>query len=92
MEHGGTAMGAGVGLIAAIELAKDKATRELFDPMGTVGSLCHENCYEAGVILRAMRDVMCSSPPLSITREEIDELVDRTRVGIDRTASELGMM
>ena len=82
----------GVGLIAAIELAKDKATRELFDPMGAVGSLCHDYCYEAGVILRSMRDVMCTSPPLSITRDEIDELVDRTRIGIDRTSSELGMM
>ena len=33
----------GVGLIAAIELVKDKTTRELFDPMGTVGSLCHDH-------------------------------------------------
>ena len=82
----------GVGLIAAIELVKDKTTRELFDPMGTVGSLCHENMYDEGVIFRAMRDVLCTSPPLSITREEIDELVDRARAGIDRTASELEMV
>ena len=82
----------GVGLIAAIELVKDKETRELFDPMGTVGSLCHENMYDEGVIFRAMRDVLCTSPPLSITRGEIDELVDRARAGIDRTASELEMM
>ena len=60
--------------------------------LGCGNSVLCENMYDEGVILRAMRDVMCASPPLSITREEIDELVDRARAGIDRTASELGIM
>ncbi len=81
----------GVGLIGAVELSRDKATRALFDPMGEVGSLCHEHCYDEGVVLRAMRDVMCASPPLTITRDEIDELVTGTRAGIDRIAEELGI-
>ena len=75
----------GVGLMAALELAKDVATRELFDPMGEVGAACHEHCYDAGVVVRAMRDVVCTSPPLSITRDEVDELVEKVRIGLDRT-------
>ena len=82
----------GVGLVAGVELSKDKTTRELFEPMGQVGALCHEHLYDEGVVFRAMRDVMCTSPPLTITREEIDELVTKARAGIDRTARDLGMM
>ena len=82
----------GVGLVASVELSKDKTTRELFEPMGEVGALCHEHLYDEGVVFRAMRDVVCTSPPLTITRDEIDELVTKARAGIDRTARDLDMM
>ncbi len=81
----------GIGLIGAVELAQDKASRTPFEPVGRVAALCHEHCYEEGVILRAMRDVLCASPPLTIDREEIDHLVAATRRALDRTAEELGL-
>lgn len=81
----------GAGLMGALELVKDPATRELFEPMGDVGALCHEHCYDAGVIVRAMRDVVCTSPPLSITRPEIDEMGEKLRIGLDRTLESLGL-
>ena len=82
----------GVGLLGSLELSKDKASRGLFEPMGQVGALCHEHLYAEGVIFRAMRDVLCTSPPLTITRGEVDELVEKARAGLDRTARDLGMM
>ncbi|MDH3735119.1 MAG: aminotransferase [Gemmatimonadota bacterium] len=81
----------GVGLMGALELVKDTSTRELFEPMGEVGMACHEHCYDAGVIVRAMRDVVCTSPPLSITRDEIDEMTEKIRIGLDRTVETLGL-
>jgi putrescine aminotransferase len=81
----------GVGLMGALELSPDPANRALFDPVGEVGSLCHEHCYDAGVVVRAMRDVICASPPLCITHAEIDELVEKVRLGLDRTAEGLGL-
>ena len=71
----------GVGLLGSLELARDKTSRELFEPVGRVGALCHEHLYAEGVIFRAMRDVVCTSPPLTITRGEIDELVEKARAG-----------
>lgn len=80
-----------IGLIGAIELAKNKETRELFDPMGEVGTKCKDHCMANGVILRATRDVMVISPPLIITRKEIDIMIDRARKALDATAKDIGM-
>ncbi|MDX1395856.1 MAG: aspartate aminotransferase family protein [Gemmatimonadota bacterium] len=81
----------GIGLVGALELSPDPESRALFDPVGQVGAICHEHCYEEGVIVRAMRDVMGASPPLCITRDEIDELFDAVERGLDRTARELAL-
>jgi len=39
-----------------------------------------------------VRDTMVVSPPLIITREEIDELVGRLGKAIDHTAKDLGVI
>jgi putrescine aminotransferase len=82
----------GVGLIAAIELVEDKAQRKHFNPIGEVGGRCRDLCFENGLVMRAVRDAMVVSPPLTITHEEIGELVARARRAIDQTAKELGML
>ncbi len=82
----------GLGFLGAIELVKDKSKREFFKPEGKVGTLCRDFCFENGLIMRAVRDTMIISPPLIMTREHIDELVEKARRCIDLTARELGMM
>jgi putrescine aminotransferase len=66
-----------VGLIGALELVKDKATRTFFDKRGEVGTICRDFCFQNGLIMRATRDTMIISPPLVITREQIDELAEK---------------
>lgn len=80
------------GLIAGIELVKNKETRELFDPEQEVGPRCKNHCTAHGLIMRATRDVMVMSPPLIISRDEIDLLVERARAAMDTTARDLGVM
>ncbi len=80
----------GTGLIAAVELVADKEKGELFDPPGEVGIRCRDHCLASGLVMRAVRDAMVTSPALIITEEEIDELVDRLRGALDRTARDLG--
>ena len=79
----------GVGLVGAIELVKDKKTRELFDPSGDVGTICRDHCFENGLIMRATGDSMILSPPLIITKKQIDELVEKARDCLDMTARDL---
>lgn len=76
----------GVGMVAALELVKNKKTRERFNDLG-VGMQCREHCFRNGLIMRAVGDTMIISPPLVITKDEIDELVTKARKCLDLTAS-----
>jgi putrescine aminotransferase len=74
------------GLVGALELVRDKATRERFAPLGRVGTVCRDLCVENGLVMRAVGDTMIISPPLVIDKSQIDELVDLARRSLDLTA------
>jgi putrescine aminotransferase len=82
----------GIGLLGAVELVADKATRARFKPEGRAGTACRDHCVKQNVVSRAVRDTMVLSPPLVITRSEIDQLIDRLRKAIDLTAKDLGVI
>jgi putrescine aminotransferase len=82
----------GFGLLAAIELVDDKASRRFFDPGLNVGTRCRDHCFANDLVMRATRDIMVLSPPLVISRDEVDELVRRAKLAIDATARELGRL
>jgi putrescine aminotransferase len=65
------------GLIGAIEIAKDKETRERFEKPGRVGTICRDHSFESGLIMRACWDTMVLAPPFVITKKEIDDLPGR---------------
>lgn len=66
----------GIGLIAALEIVKNKGTKENFDPYGKVGKQIAEICQKNGLIVRAIGDVIAICPPLIITEEQVDEMFD----------------
>ena len=74
----------GVGMLGAIELVQDKATRKRYEGKG-VGMICRQFCFDNGLIMRAVGDTMIISQPLVITRDEIDELVTKARKCLDLT-------
>ncbi|MAB00190.1 MAG: aspartate aminotransferase family protein [Stappia sp.] len=79
-----------VGLVGALELVPDKgapATR--FAPVGEVGTLARDISFDNGLVMRAVRDSMIISPPLVLTHEEADELVERAEKTLDETYSAL---
>jgi 4-aminobutyrate---pyruvate transaminase len=76
----------GLGLIAAIELAADPATRKAFDPKRGVGAYFVARAQFHGLIVRAMAgDVIAFSPPLIITETEIDEMIRRAHLALADT-------
>ncbi len=81
----------GIGLLGAVELVSDKQSRGRFSPEGRAGTVCRDHCVKQNVVSRAVRDTMVVSPPLIITREEIDELVARLGRAIDAAAKDLGV-
>lgn len=79
------------GLVGAIELVPKKPSHEAFAERGQVGSRCRDIALANGLILRATYDAMLLSPPLIISRAEIDELMDKIVKSLDQTAAELGI-
>lgn len=82
----------GVGLMAALQLVRNKETREICTAEDNAAIICRELCYESGLIARAVGQSMVLSPPLTISRSEIDELIGKLRAALDATAKQLGMM
>ncbi|MNJ38460.1 Omega-amino acid--pyruvate aminotransferase [compost metagenome] len=78
----------GLGMLGAIELVKDKATRARYEGQGA-GMICRQHCFDNGLIMRAVGDTMIIAPPLVISREEIDELVEKARKCLDLTLEAL---
>jgi putrescine aminotransferase len=74
-----------LGLLGAIELVRGKSKRQFFQDPGKVGTLCRDICFDNGLVMRAVRDTMIVSPPLVITRAQIDELADKARRCLDLT-------
>jgi 4-aminobutyrate--pyruvate transaminase len=75
----------GEGLIAAVELVKQKQPRTPFELSAGVGAYCAAACHDAGVILRNLGDSVAFCPPLVITEDQIDELISKFAIGLDAT-------
>jgi putrescine aminotransferase len=77
------------GLMAALQIVKDKATGQGFDSALEVGMLCRGHCFGNGLIMRAVGDRMIIAPPLVITRAQIDEMVGLIRKCLDLTLADV---
>ncbi len=77
----------GVGLIAGVELVADRASKAPFEPAGRVGGYFAERAQAHGLIIRNLMDVIAVCPPLVISEEEIDSLLERFGKALEDTAS-----
>ncbi len=70
------------GLLAGIELVRDRATREPYPPAARIGRRVYETAHYHGVLLRPLTDVIVLWPPLAISVEQLAEIVAAARCGI----------
>jgi 4-aminobutyrate--pyruvate transaminase len=77
----------GTGMIAAVELVRDKATKATFEPAGKVGLHLFERAHEHGLIVRAVRDSIAFCPPMIATEADMDAIVERFGRALDDTAA-----
>ena len=79
----------GAGLLAGVQLIKDKESRTLFPADVPVGLMCRDHCLEHGLIVRAVGQSMVASPPLIISHSEIDRMVSILRTCRNLTAKDI---
>jgi len=78
------------GLMGSIALTPDKASRAKFaSDAGTAGLICREHCFANSLVMRHVGDRMVISPPLIITKEEVDALVERAWKALDLAHAQL---
>ena len=76
----------GVGLLAALEFVADREAKTPFDPALKVGPQVSAAALDEGLIARAMPhgDILGFAPPLVLTRDEADRIVEMARSAVDR--------
>lgn len=81
----------GEGLLAAVEIVRDRDDRVFFDPSEKVGPRLAAALLQQGVIARAMPqgDILGFAPPLCLTKPEADEVVNATRRAVEEVANAL---
>lgn len=71
------------GMIAAIEMVRDKKTRTAYDWQERRGLRVYQHALTRGALLRPLGNVVYLMPPYVITPEQIDELAIIAAEGID---------
>ena len=81
----------GISLLGALEFIADKNGKTRFDANLKVGARVAGACMKQGLIARAMPngDILGFAPPLVISRDEIDQVIDRARTAVDQVTDEL---
>jgi adenosylmethionine-8-amino-7-oxononanoate aminotransferase len=78
------------GLMAAVEIVRDRRTKEKIDGSPLDGPhRIEELCWENGVYLRTMGQGVSIAPPLTIKEEQIDIIVDTLASSIKQMESEM---
>ncbi len=72
------------GMMVGIELVKDKKTKEPYPWEERMGVKVCQEVRKHGVILRPLGNVIVLMPPLAITKEEIDQLLEATYRSIEK--------
>jgi L-2,4-diaminobutyrate transaminase len=81
----------GVGLIAGVELVADRAGKRPFEASVKPAYRVAQRCMDEGLIVRALPSghVLAFSPPLCITRAQVDDVLDRFARGLAAATKEL---
>ena len=77
------------GLVGAAEIVADKATMARFPATLGAGMRCRDASVRNGLVMRGVGDTMIISPPLVISRDECDIVVERARQSFDEVAEAL---
>lgn len=81
----------GLGLLCAIELVSDRTTKAGFGPETRMAERLTAKFSERGLILPVRGNVIPITPPLTVTRAEIDEIMHGIDLALWEIEGELGI-
>jgi len=69
----------GLKMMMCVELVKDKKSKELFPDKVGISKMVSNQAEARGLIVRPVGNLNIMSPPLTLTREQVDFIVDTLR-------------
>jgi putrescine aminotransferase len=81
----------GLGMLGAVELVRDKHSRQRLAPDTAGAVYCRNRANSGGLMVRQTGDAMIMAPPLICKRKEIDTLVEMLARALDETAAHFGI-
>jgi adenosylmethionine-8-amino-7-oxononanoate aminotransferase len=66
----------GLGLMCAVELVADRATKAAFDPAKNAIGRIKAEMEARGLFTRVVRDIILLAPPLVVTEAQVDRIVE----------------
>ena len=81
----------GVRLMQCVEFVADKETRETFPEELDIGNLISSTADKKGLLVRPIAHLNVMSPPLIITRQDVDFIVATLRASIEEVTEQLGV-
>ena len=84
----------GAGLMIAVEFVADKERRRFFGPDAQPHRIVQRLALEQGVMVRALPygEINSFSPPLCVGRDDIDEIVHRYALAVQRALPEMSQL
>lgn len=79
----------GMGLLGCVECVISKDSKEALSLDYEIGSRIDKHCQSLGLLVRPLINMCVFSPPLIISKEQIDEMVDKLRIGIERATEDV---
>lgn len=79
------------GMLGAIELVKNKSSKQRLAPKEAGAVYCRNRAMDHGLMVRAVHDSMICSPPYVCSKAEIDMLIDALSKALDETAHHYGV-
>ena len=73
------------GLVGALELVKSKDPVERFGEKQGVGTICRDLLVDNGLVMRAVGDTIVCAPPLVLSHDEADEMLEKAWKCLDLT-------
>ncbi|MGP2494098.1 aminotransferase [Mesorhizobium sp. PUT5] len=79
----------GLGLMACVDCVADRDSKNPLQLDKDVGKRIDAHCQDLGLLVRPLINMCVMSPPLTITKDQIDDMVAILREGISRTMDDL---
>jgi putrescine aminotransferase len=80
----------GKGMMAAVELVADKATKQPYPADANVGARVYQEMLKRGLFTRVLGDMILLAPPLVSTEEQIEQIVAIIGESVQAVIAEVG--